>query len=1173
MLNLKSSGIRSVVIVLAVMGLLGRSFCAPAFGQTPQPQAPTAAPTAAAEPNDPNGLKDVLVSTPEPESADAAAKLTLDELLARRRQAADSADLADDVKSRLAEVYDRAIAHWKLAEELAGRRNHYSQTAKTAPQDLAEIKSLLAQPATTARLTAAPDMSLTEAEQKLTQTTVLLEEIKKKAAELESEPKRRAERRTKIPEESNSARQQLDEIQQKLTTAAGQDQPSALTQANRIALELQRKALEARIAANTDELVFYDTTNDLLAGQRDLAARRLAAHEKIAAFWQEKVSALRQRAAQTAKEEAVRVQRQTQHAHPLIQDAARKNADLARLQTELVNKIERTTQYAATVDEQLAALESDFAEIREQVDRAGRITNVLGLRLLSKRNALPRMTDNRRRIRNRPAEIAQVHFEWIEYDDAWSHLSNIEQRVENLFDQAETTVTWHMRDAIRPQLIESLQTQRKTLKALSDLALDHATRLANLDAKERALIRTVDTFAVFIDANILWVRSSHPVAPSDLRGALEALAWLLAPANWLTVASALWGGVKDNPLIVALAVLVGAVGIAFRRTMRERIETISEQVRQVYTDRFLFTIQALVLTILLAATWPTLLLLVSWRLSVRTPSDFVRALASGLTALAPALFVLSFLKHVSIRRGLGQSHFRLREESLVFLRRHLRWFSLIVLPAVFVLEAMHAQQASEAWYNTVGRLVFAIGLIGLTLFLLVVIRPTSPLMDVYLKQRRGSWLDRLRYLWYPVCLLVPLSLAVLAAMGYLYGARYLNEKLLWTIGLILLILLTRAMFVRGLIVAQRRLALLEREKRRAAAEQKSQDGQAPSGEMPETVAQPEPTIFEMSQQTRRLIGAVTTIFLVAGFWYLWEGVLPAFAKLGEYPLYLIGHNSITLGEVVTALVVTVLTVIVARNVPGLLEIIVLRRLPIDRGVRFAIITISRYVLVMIGVVWAFTEIGIGWSKVQWLIAAMTVGLGFGLQEIFANFISGLIILFEQPIRVDDTVTVGDVTGRVTMINIRATTIRRWDQRELIVPNREFVTGPLINWTLSDSTLRRDFAVGIAYGSDIRKAEQLLYQIAATDERVLKEPPPMVLFRGFGSSSLDFELRVYYSGIEHRLTLWHDLNVAIDDTFREAGIEIAFPQQDVHLRSVGLDIPLHLKQPSQVQEDLTHEILR
>jgi potassium efflux system protein len=247
-------------------------------------------------------------------------------------------------------------------------------------------------------------------------------------------------------------------------------------------------------------------------------------------------------------------------------------------------------------------------------------------------------------------------------------------------------------------------------------------------------------------------------------------------------------------------------------------------------------------------------------------------------------------------------------------------------------------------------------------------------------------------------------------------------------------------------------------------------------------------------------------------------------------------------------------------VPGLLEIFVLRRLPIDRGIRFAITTICRYVLVVIGVVWAFTEIGIGWSKVQWLIAAMTVGLGFGLQEIFANFVSGLIILFEQPIRVDDIVTVGDVTGRVTTIKIRATTIRRWDQRELIVPNKEFITGQLINWTLSDNILRRDFPVGIAYGSDIRKAERILYEIAEADSRVLKDPAPVVLFKGFGNSSLDFELRINYSGIEHNLSLWHDINVAIDDRFREAGVEIAFPQHDLHLRSVDLDIPLHLRQP-------------
>jgi len=304
-----------------------------------------------------------------------------------------------------------------------------------------------------------------------------------------------------------------------------------------------------------------------------------------------------------------------------------------------------------------------------------------------------------------------------------------------------------------------------------------------------------------------------------------------------------------------------------------------------------------------------------------------------------------------------------------------------------------------------------------------------------------------------------------------------------------------------------------------------------------------------------LIDAVTVALLLFGIWYIWDDVLPALAMIGRHPLWTLSNEQqITLGALGTALLVAILTVIVARNVPGLLEIVILRRLPIDRGVRFAIITICRYLLVIIGLVIAFTEIGIGWSKIQWLIAAMTVGLGFGLQEIFANFVSGLIILFEQPIRVDDIVTVGDVTGRVTTIKIRATTIRMADERELIMPNKEFITGTLINWTLSDAVVRRDFPVGIAYGSDIRKAERLLYEIAGSNPRILKNPPPVVIFKGFGASSLDFELRVYFCGMENFVPVWHGVNCAIDDAFRQAGIEIAFPQQDVHIRSIQGELP-------------------
>jgi len=257
---------------------------------------------------------------------------------------------------------------------------------------------------------------------------------------------------------------------------------------------------------------------------------------------------------------------------------------------------------------------------------------------------------------------------------------------------------------------------------------------------------------------------------------------------------------------------------------------------------------------------------------------------------------------------------------------------------------------------------------------------------------------------------------------------------------------------------------------------------------------------------------------------------------------------VTLADLIAAIVALTLTVIAARNLPGMLEIMVLQRLPMQRAGRYAVTTISRYLIVVIGLALMFKSVGIGWSTVQWLAAAVSVGLGFGLQEIFANFVSGLIILFERPIRVGDTVTVGTTTGTVNRIHMRATTIITWDRTELIVPNREFITNQLVNWTLSDSVLRVIVKVGIAYGSDTKKAEELLFQIAEGNADVLADPPPRVVFTAFGDSTLDFELRVFVTDPELFRTIHHPMNNAIDRLFREHGIEIAFPQRDLHLRT-------------------------
>jgi potassium-dependent mechanosensitive channel len=192
---------------------------------------------------------------------------------------------------------------------------------------------------------------------------------------------------------------------------------------------------------------------------------------------------------------------------------------------------------------------------------------------------------------------------------------------------------------------------------------------------------------------------------------------------------------------------------------------------------------------------------------------------------------------------------------------------------------------------------------------------------------------------------------------------------------------------------------------------------------------------------------------------------------------------------------------------------------------------------------------LGWSKVQWLVAAISVGLGFGLQEIFANFVSGLIILFERPIRVGDVITIADVSGVVSRIRMRATTIVDGDRKELIIPNKDVITGKVLNWTLSDQVNRIQIVIGIAYGSDTRRAAELMHETARNHPHVLKDPAPMVTFEAFGESSLKFVLRCFLPNLESRQHAVHELNMEIDRKFRENAIEIAFPQHDIHVRSM------------------------
>ena len=230
----------------------------------------------------------------------------------------------------------------------------------------------------------------------------------------------------------------------------------------------------------------------------------------------------------------------------------------------------------------------------------------------------------------------------------------------------------------------------------------------------------------------------------------------------------------------------------------------------------------------------------------------------------------------------------------------------------------------------------------------------------------------------------------------------------------------------------------------------------------------------------------------------------------------------------------------------MLEIGILQNLPLAPGSRYAIVSVTQYAVVLLGIVFAFNVLGFTLAQFGWIMAALSVGLGFGLQEVVANFVSGVILLAERPIRVGDTVTVSDVSGVVTKIRIRATTITNWSRQELIVPNKEFITGKILNWTLTNTINRIVVEVGVAYGADTEKARQILLNTAKNHPLIMSEPGPLATFEGFDDSSLRLILRCYLPTLENRLSVTTELHTAIHHAFESAGIEIPFPQRDIRV---------------------------
>ena len=427
-------------------------------------------------------------------------------------------------------------------------------------------------------------------------------------------------------------------------------------------------------------------------------------------------------------------------------------------------------------------------------------------------------------------------------------------------------------------------------------------------------------------------------------------------------------------------------------------------------------------------------------------------------------------------------------------------------------------------------------------------------MQRFLACSQRGWAVRLYPVWFGMLVAVPLAVLALSAAGYFVAAGYFWARVLYSV-----LLMLGAVMLYGLMSLWVQSAAPTARAHARRGRGASDAGRSPGwGGQRGGERRAAATRHRGNRRADQIavLNLLVTLSLSAGLWWTWWDALPALTVIGDHALWTYTETvggkevtqALTVGHLFLALLVVVVTAVAVGRVGALLDILLLQRFEMQADATYAIKVITRYAIAAGGIVLASNFLGIGWSDVQWLVAALSVGLGFGLQEIVANFISGLIVLAERPIRIGDVVTVGDITGTVARIRARATAVIDFDNKEVIIPNKAFVTERVVNWTLSNQTTRLLLKVGVAYGSDIEQVRKVLLDAVQGIDEVLQDPPPSVYMRDFGDSSLDFEIRAYVDSFGKRLQAQHRINLEVARALAEHGIEIPFPQRDLHIAS-------------------------
>ncbi len=1027
---------------------------------------------------------------------------TLKELKAKQQ-------LTDKEEQKL-EIYSIAQSYIEKAKIEQARLDSVLEKAKKAPHEIKNLQLLLKnfKPIKAESLLSSyKNQTLDDLELILKGTQDKLNKLQKKLASLNQQ----ITRERVLPEANRKQvalnQQQLLDLKKK-STSLKPDNTMPFSEQKLLQFSAEIKYLE-----NHNELLLAEINNnglilELLSKEQQLVVKQIKNAEIDNEELQNTINHKRKIASQ-ALVKNIEKGSEGIYQHKLLKVYANYNIELSQKLLMVTDKISQLTQVSQMVREQLNNLTAIRQDIENQSSLLG--DGVLLARALRENLMhLPNIATNKQLL----DLLTKSRLEKFKFDQKKQQLAD-PSRFLIAEEGSQKFTSTEKEEAIqllrnREKILDSLSTNLgKLIKFGIDLQLE----------QQRLYLLSKDLTGT-LKQRLFWVNSSPPFniqflveLPIKLWKEISEIPWLKSMRKASTIFITHWPW-------IAITLMLSALLLERRKILLKWQIAISENIGRIKQDSLWLTPWSLVLSLLYVSPVALFIVVIAFLLLVFASTPLT-AIGYSLIYTSIVFVMFSFISHLLRSGGLAKTHFHWADHYCQKLRIQWRKLGQIVVPMTLLVVTVEKQNY-ELDQDVLGMMLLMIGALIQSFFMFSLLKQMKNIL--------GSKIAHTLMLLLLPCL--SLVQAILIVLGYYYTALILEYQILGTLTLVAGFMLLQAVAIRSINIGEHRLAYQRAVKKYTATDSKPFE-------------EPVLDLATVNQQTLRLLNALLMVGFAILFYWVWKNFSGALSVINTWALWSYSSdntlNYIYLSNVLIAIITLATTFIFSRNLPGLLEITVLSRLKLPTGNSYATMTLLRYTITSLGIILTLAGLGFTWEKLQWLIAAVGLGLSIGLKEVFANILSGLIILFERPIRIGDTISLGDQIGEVSRIRIRATTIVDWDNREIIIPNAVLLNEKLVNWSLSNSVIRITLAFYVAHDSDTDTVERLLIQACKEHPLIADQPKSIATLMEYGDSALFYELRIFIKHVKYRLRVRNEVNQTVTELFEDNGIKIA-PQK-------------------------------